>query len=441
MKYKRSELQLLLSNKEREVMNKKINYLLGLVSGAALMVIVWAVFLSDVGGGGNTLRHGNLLSTQSAGFTADDGAATALDFNDVTEKLYHIYRIIDSQFIGEFDLDLAIEMMFAGFVDAAGDPYTLYMDAAAFTMFQENTEGSFVGIGVSIVMDEASNRIMVISPFEGSPAHEAGILSGDKIIRINGQEVFGDGMREAINMMRGEVGTEVVVTVLRDSDNSIHDFPIIRDTIQIETVRGHVIEDEGARIGYIRISQFDRVTFEQFTRVYDRMLQEGIDGLILDVRNNPGGLLSVVNQITNLLVPEGIITYTENVRGERNYVRADARHIEVPLIVLVNGNSASASEVLSGAVRDSGIGEIVGTTTFGKGLVQNVFDMPDGSAVKVTIARFFTPAGICINGEGIVPNYYVEMDSELTNRLSRLAQEDDVQLLEAIRIMHNRIAQ
>jgi len=413
-------------------MNKKINYLLGLVSGVALAALIWAVFMPGIGDDYLTPSGGG-----PAASALKEGGSSG--FDDATAKLYHIFRIIDSEFIGDFDLDLAIEMMFAGFVSAAGDPYTVYMDAAAFSMFQENTDGLFVGIGVSIVWDEASNRIMVISPFEGSPAHEAGILPGDKIIRIDGYEVFGDGMREAINMMRGEAGTEVVVTILRSTDNSTHDFTIVREVIQVETVRGHVIEDDGANIGYIRISQFDRVTHEQFVTVYNRLLEQNIDGLILDIRNNPGGLLSVVNRITNMLVPEGIITYTENVRGERNYVRADAQHIQVPLVVLVNGNSASASEVLSGAVRDSGIGEIVGTTTFGKGLVQNVFDMPDGSAIKVTVARFFTPAGICINGEGIVPNYYVEMPQELTNNLSRLAQEDDIQLLEAIRIMHERI--
>jgi len=413
--------------------SKKINYLLGIVSGVALAVFLWAVFTPGIGDGlGRSAASGPATASDSA-----EGASAS--FEGVAAKLYHIYRIIDSEFIGDFDLDLAIELMFAGFVSAAGDPYTVYMDAVAFGMFQENTDGSFVGIGVSIVWDEASNRIMVISPFEGSPAHEAGILPGDKIIRIDGHEVFGDGMREAINMMRGEAGTEVVVTILRSTDDSIHDFTIVRDVIQNETVRGHMIEDEGRRIGYIRISQFDRVTHEQFVAIYNTLLAQNMEGLILDVRNNPGGLLNVVNRITNMLIPEGIITYTENVRGERNYIRADANHIQVPLVVLVNGNSASASEVLAGAVRDSGIGEIVGTTTFGKGLVQNVFDMPDGSAVKVTVARFFTPAGICINGEGIVPNYYVEMAQELTNSLSRLAQEDDIQLLEAIRIMHERM--
>jgi len=238
--------------------------------------------------------------------------------------------------------------------------------------------------------------------------------------------------------MRGERGTEVTITVLRESEDITLDITITRDIIQVETVRHRVIED--TNIGYLRISQFDRVTYDQFVAAYEDLMNQGIEGLILDVRNNPGGLLDVVNSIADMLVPEGIITFTEDAHGRRVNAYSDARQIEIPLIVLVNGNSASASEILSGAVRDTGVGELLGTTTFGKGLVQNVFPLPCGAAVKVTIARYFTPARICINGEGIVPTHYVEMPVELTNRLSTLEQEYDVQLLEALNLMEELIS-
>lgn len=410
-------------------MGKKINYFLGLVSGVALAVIVWVAY--------GHLIEGRIAvgSPQYGASVAAEGEAS-MDFEAISAKLYHIYRILESEFIGDFDLELAIEMMFAGFVEAAGDPYTRYMDAAAFSNFRQEVDGTFIGIGVSVVVDPADNRIMVIAPFEGSPAEEAGIVPGDKIIRVNDFEVSGDILQEAINMIRGEAGTEVLITILRQSDNTIHEFTIVREVIQVETVRSDILDDN---IGYIRISQFDRVTFDQFSRAYDRLIGEGVEGLIIDVRNNPGGLLAIVNRITNLLVPEGIITFTENAHGARNYVRSDANHIQIPLVVLVNGNSASASEILAGAVRDTGVGELLGTTTFGKGLVQNVFDLPDGSGVKVTIARYFTPAGICIHGEGIVPNHYVEMSTELTNNLSRLSVEEDIQLQEAINLVNEMI--
>ena len=407
-------------------MGKKMNYFMGLISGMALMVIVWLAFVP----------LGNIeIPLRSAPPAAQEDVA-AMDLEGIVNKLNHIYRIIDENYIGEFDVEAAIELLFAGFVIGVGDPYTVYLSSDAFAAFQEETDGSFIGIGVSIVVDNTDNRIMVISPFEGSPAHEAGILPGDKIIRVDGHEVFGDQLREAINMMRGEAGTEVVVTILRESDGAVIDKTIIREVIQTETVRADILD---GNIGYIRISQFDRVTYEQFSRAYERLMGEGVDGLILDVRNNPGGLLTIVNRITDMLVPEGIITFTEDAHGNRDYARSDERQIEIPLIVLVNGNSASASEILSGAVRDTGVGELLGTTTFGKGLVQNVFPLNDGSAVKVTVARYFTPAGICIHGEGIVPNHYVEMPVELTNNLSRLTVEEDIQLTEAINIMNERI--
>jgi len=409
-------------------MSGKLNYFLGLLSGIALMIIAWVAFMPFV----SSIQM-QMPTRSTAPATA---VAVEMDTDAIVQKINQIHQIIDTNFLGEFDLNHAIEMMFAGFVEGAGDPYTIYMDAATFRSFREETEGSFIGIGVSITVDPTDNRILVISPFEGSPAFEAGMLPGDKIIRINGYEVFGDGVNEAIRMMRGEAGTEVVVTVYRESDSTTFDLPITRAVIEVETVRSNILDNN---IGYIRISQFDRVTYDQFVSAYNRLMDENIGGLILDLRNNPGGLLDVVNRITDMLVPEGIITYTEDVHGRRVYVPSDERQIEIPLIVLVNGNSASASEVLSGAVLDTGVGELLGTTTFGKGLVQNVFTLRDGSAVKVTVARYFTPSGISIHGEGITPTHYVEMPVELTNNLMRLSIEEDIQLLEAMSLMNELI--
>ncbi|MCL2574319.1 MAG: S41 family peptidase [Defluviitaleaceae bacterium] len=416
-------------------MSKKANYFLGLLSGMGLMVIAVIAFVLS------PLHPSTLFDGSSAPLRTTPTAAAAaaeLDDTDLMQKLNHIHQIIDTNFIGDFDLELAIEMMFAGFVYGAGDPYTVYMDPTTFAAFREETEGSFIGIGVSITVDATDNRMLIISPFEGSPAFEAGLLPGDKIVRINGYEVFGDGMNEAIRMMRGEAGTEVVVTIYRESSGETFDVPIIRAVIEVETVRSNILDNN---IGYIRISQFDRVTYEQFANAYERLMGQNIEGLIIDLRNNPGGLLDVVNNITNMLIPEGIITYTEDAQGRRVYFPSDANYIDIPLVVLVNGNSASASEVLSGAVMDTGVGELLGTTTFGKGLVQNIFPLRDGSAVKVTVQRYFTPSGRSIHGEGITPNHYVEMDVELTNNLMRISQEEDVQLQEAIRVIGGMIGQ
>ena len=412
-------------------MGNKANYFLGLLSGLALMIVAWVVVSLMPFNGSPMLSFDGVSPAPAA------AAAAELDAADIIQKLNHIHQIIENNFIGDFDLELAIEMMFAGFVYGAGDPYTVYMDEATFASFREETEGSFIGIGVSITVDITDNRILIISPFEGSPAFEAGLLPGDKIVRINGYEVFGDGISEAIRMMRGEVGTEVVVTIFRESNGTTFDVPIIRDVIEVETVRSTVLN---GNIGYIRISQFDRVTHSQFVDAYERLMEQKIDGLILDLRNNPGGLLNVVIDITDMLIPEGIITFTEDAQGRRVYAHSSGdQQIEIPLIVLVNGNSASASEVLSGAVMDTGVGELLGTTTFGKGLVQNIFPLRDGSAVKVTVQRYFTPAGTSIHGTGITPTHYVEMDVELTNNLMRISPEEDVQLQEALRIIGDMI--
>lgn len=404
-------------------MDKKMNFVLGMLSGIVLAVILWVV-----------------ITPISNAFESPVAAspATAIDGEEIIQKLTHMHQIIESQYIGDFDLDLAIEMMFAGFVYAAGDPYTVYMHEESFTRFSENTAGEFVGIGVSITTDIEDNRITVIAPFEGSPAFNAGIVPGDKIIRVDGTEVFGsDAMNDAIRMMRGVENTEVVVTIFRPSDNTTFDVPIIRGIITVETVQANMLDDG---IGYIRITQFDANTYNRFAAEIANLQQQGMQGLIIDVRNNPGGLLHVVNQITNMLIPQGIVTYTEFADGRRQYSNSDENYLGIPLAVLVNGNSASASEILSGAVLDTGMGAIVGTTTFGKGLVQNIFPLNDGSAIKVTVARYYTPSGISIQGEGVAPTHYIEMERELTNNLSRLTVEEDIQLQEAINIVTEKLS-
>jgi carboxyl-terminal processing protease len=188
-------------------------------------------------------------------------------------------------------------------------------------------------------------------------------------------------------------------------------------------------------IGYIRIEGFERVTLGQFIDAFEDLQSQQMRGLIIDVRNNPGGLLDVVTQISNILLPQGVITYTEDKNGQRKFYNSDERHANLPLVVLVNENSASASEVLSGAVRDLAGGALVGTRTFGKGIVQNLYPLPDGSAVKITVAKYYTPGGVCIQGEGLIPDYVVEIAPELSLRAGSLELEEDEQLQKAIEVM------
>jgi carboxyl-terminal processing protease len=278
----------------------------------------------------------------------------------------------------------------------------------------------------------------VITPFEGFPGAKAGIIPGDRIIRVDGNDVSGDTYEEAVAMLKGPPGTSVNVTLYREGECTF-EIAIIREQIDIPTV-SHRMLDDG--VGYIRITNFDRVTYNQFVTAYEDLKSQNMQGLIIDLRNNPGGLLNIVTDMTNLLVPEGYIVYTEDRNGIREYIFSDAeRHIEIPLALIVNGNSASASEVMAGAVKDMGVGSLVGTQTFGKGLVQNLFDLSDGTALKITIAKYYTPSGVCIHGEGITPCYIVDMPNELTTRLSALSLEEDPQLQKAIDVILRKIGE
>ena len=348
------------------------------------------------------------------------------------QKIGEIMHVLDRYFVSELDREAMKEGMFTGLVYGVGDPYTTYMSRETLTAFFERSSGEYAGIGVVVATDPEDNRIQVRSVFPGSPGERAGLLIGDKIIRVNGFNVNGRAQEDAVSMIKGEPGTIVELTIFRELNRETFDVTVVRDRISVPTI-SHEMLEEG--LGYIRISGFDEVTYGQFMTALNDLRQQDLRGLIIDVRNNPGGLLHTVVAITNELIPEGIIVYTEDKAGNREYAYSNSNHLDVPLVILVNEHSASASEVLSGAVRDSGTGRLVGTQTFGKGLVQSLIRLTDGSGLKVTTAKYFTPSGICINGEGLTPDYVVEMDNEKTVNLANLPRYEDIQLQKAIEVI------
>jgi carboxyl-terminal processing protease len=236
-------------------------------------------------------------------------------------------------------------------------------------------------------------------------------------------------------MTKGAPGTIVTITVYRPSDKASFDISIVREKIDIPTVSSKMVGDG---FGYIRITAFDRVTYDQFKSAYDDMGEKGAKGLIIDLRNNPGGLLDTVAKITDILVPKGILVYTEDKNGNKEYTYSDENAVKVPLAILVNANSASASEVLSGAVKDLKAGVLVGEKTFGKGIVQNLYPLSDGSAVKVTVAKYYTPSGVCIQGDGIEPDYPVALPNGPAAGLSGLEESEDTQLQKAIQVLEEK---
>lgn len=348
------------------------------------------------------------------------------------EKVQKIQEYIDTFYVDPYEKDDLIENMYAGYVSGLDDPYSTYLTQQSYTKFIESASGEYAGIGAVVSVDTTDNKVVVVSPFKGSPAEKAGLEPGDKILKVNNVDVYGDALEEATSVLKGKVGTDVNVTVLKKISGETVELTITRDNIIMESVDHKMLDDN---IGYISLSGFESNTDDQFNEAYDEILNNNAQGLIIDVRNNPGGLLNVVENIADRLVPEGTIVYTEDKEGTKSYAKSDAEEIEIPLVILINGNSASASEVLSGAVQDWGKGTLVGEQSFGKGLVQRVFQLPDGSAVKLTVAKYYTPNGVCIQGVGLTPDVYVEMDDELTARVATLTYEEDVQLQKAVEVI------
>lgn len=353
----------------------------------------------------------------------------------VSEKISTIATILDKKYVDEIDMDKLEEGIYDGMVKAIGDPYTDYMTADEFAQFMEDSEGEFCGIGVEVMADGTDGSIRVISPIVGTPAEKAGILPDDRIIKVNDTDVSASLIDKAIDLIKGEEGTSVNVTIYRESTKETKSLDIVREKINVQTVESKIVDDN---IGYIRITSFKENTYDQFKEQYDSLKSQNIKGLVIDVRNNPGGNLNVVEEITDMLIPEGVLVYTIDKEGNREDYTSDANCIDIPLCILVNGNSASASEVLSGAVQDTGTGKLVGTQTFGKGLVQGLYPLTDGSGLKITIQKYYTPKGVCIQGTGITPDYVVELPEELQYQLT-IDEKDDTQLHKAIEVINEQL--
>ena len=355
------------------------------------------------------------------------------------EKVSEIFNLVTRYSIMPYDRSLMIENMYRGLVAGIGDPYSQYFDIDARQAFTIRTEGTFVGVGIQVIMDPVDRVLIIVRVFRDAPARAAGLQPDDRIIAVDGIDVIGRAQDEIMSMIRGEAGTDVTIEIFRPDENKRFEVTITRAQIIVPTVYHELIETPGGRTGYIRIEAFERPTLQQFDTALRDLTSQEICSLIIDVRNNPGGLMEVVTRITNTLVPQGIITFTEDVNGRRQYHRSNATYLGLPLVVLINGRSASASEVLAGAVLDHGTGTLVGEQTFGKGSVQNLFDISDGTAVKLTIAKYFTPNGTSIHGVGLPPCFPVEMEESLSRRIGDdLPIEEDVQLQIALRVLEHK---
>lgn len=329
---------------------------------------------------------------------------------NTNEKLEKIQDILDKNFYFDQDEQAKQDGLIKGYMEALDDPYSVYYTKEEYAKFMEDTDGEYVGVGIQVSQSVDTNIITIVKVFEG-PAKEAGIEAADVITKVDGIDVSDMELDNVVDMIRGEEGTNVTITVYRSSDSKDHDYTMPRKKVENPTVEYKMLSDN---IGYISVSSFYEVTAVQFIDAVGKLNSEGMEGLVVDLRDNGGGLLDIAVEMLDFMLPAGKIVYTEDKDGNviDSFNSTDDQQFTKPLAVLVNGYSASASEIFAGAIKDYGIGTLVGTNTYGKGIVQRMFPLDDGSAIKVTISKYFTPNGNDIHKVGIKPDVEIELDTQ-----------------------------
>lgn len=323
----------------------------------------------------------------------------------------------------------------AGFAYASGDNYTGYLYGDTAKEYLEDSTGAYDGIGVSITADEEDNTIEIVSVMQGTPAEAAGLKVGDKILKIDGAQYNGEQIDEASRVMRGLDGTTVEIEVRRASTDVVETMTVERKHIETDSVTSKMLD---GNIGYIAISQFIDKTDDDFKAEFDALKAEGMTSLVLDLRNNPGGYVESAVAIASNFVESGkTVAYTLNKAGDRVDYTAEGDTTEIPIAILINGNSASASELLTGCLKDYGLAYVIGEQSFGKGIVQSVYTFSNESVLSVTTDRYYTPNGVCIHGSGISPDEVIPMDEEKYARINSLTIDEDEQLLAAMNHLKN----
>lgn len=360
-------------------------------------------------------------------------SATAPEEKFVTEfftsKMELLENLIEWYYMDKTTADALQTGAYKGMLEALGDPYSCYYTAEEYSALMESSNGVYCGIGSTVQQNVNTLIMTIVKPFVGGPAYEAGMLPGDIIYKVDGKDVTGMDINSVVAMMKGEEGTKVTVTVVREGVDDPIDMEIIRRMVEVPTIEHEMLENN---IGYIQITEFDEVTVDQFKKAIKGLRADGMQALVIDLRDNGGGLLASVVDMLDYMLPKGMIVYTEDKYGAREEYRStDDDVFELPLAVLINGNSASASEIFAAAIQDYRLGTLVGTTSFGKGIVQSVFPLSDGTAVKLTVSKYYTPNGRSIHGIGVTPDLEVELLDELKKKVV-IEHDEDNQLQAAI---------
>lgn len=399
---------------------------------AFFCVILLGYFTKDSSGKSGGSDDGNLYG----GLESLLGGGSDVLTEEEIDKIKTIQTYIDSYSYYDQDREKFIDGMYSSLMTSLNDDYAAYYDEETYTSLMQSSSGTYSGIGCVVTQNMENGQVIVVQPYEGAPAYEAGLAIGDIILKINDIEVTGMDLNEAVSYIKGEEGTTVNITYLRGGqENTVE---VERRTIEIPTIEYEMLEDS---TGYIKISDFDEITVEQFNSALEELMAEGAKGFIFDVRSNPGGLYDAVVDMLDTLLPEGTLVYTEDKYGNRQTETSDAKSIDMPMAVLINGDSASASEIFAGALKDYDAAEIIGTKSFGKGIVQSVVPLGDGTGIKFTIASYFTPKGVCIHGVGIEPDQTVQLpeDENAYDDNGYLKKEYDTQLKAAMEYIKGQI--
>ena len=346
-------------------------------------------------------------------------------------KLELLEQLVDESYSGDIDMDDLQEGLYRGYIDGLGDKYSVYYDEDETKALMQSTSGEFGGIGALFSQDKDTKVITFLKVYEGSGAEEAGFKVDDILYKVDGKDISGEDLSEVVSKIRGDEGTTVELTVLRGDDGEEYTATVTRKIVQTDTVYHEMKED---KIGYIQVTEFDDVTTDQYKEALEDLENQGMKGLVVDLRNNPGGNVDTVTDMLDLMLPEGTTLSIKDKQGKESVYESDDEHqFTKPLVVLVNENSASASEIFSGAIQTFGTGEVVGTTTYGKGVVQQIFDLKDGTSVKLTIAEYLIAGQFGINGKGVTPDVEVQYEKDAQN------SDRDNQLEKALEEVKNKL--
>lgn len=408
--------------------NRKSNF----GKGIAVGVLITLLFVLVVAGGAFLSFSLVKMNKSTAAEGAEDDKKTVSQ-KDVEKKAGEIEDLIEQYYYEDVDENAMIEGIYGGMVDGLGDQYSTYFTEEEYASFNESTTGVYYGIGAVLTQNLNTKIVTILHVYPGTPAEEAGVRDGDVIAKVG--DIEGDSMElsELVSHIKGEEGTKVHLELIRAGEKDHIELDVERRQIEVPTVQYQMLEGE---VGLVQITEFSSSTTEQFSEAVKELQSQGMKSMIVDLRDNPGGVLQSVCAILDEILPEGMLVYTEDKYGSRSEFKSDEKCMNLPMAVLINENSASASEIFAGAIKDYEYGTLIGTTTFGKGIVQTIIPMQDGSAVKVTTAKYFTPKGNYIHEVGIEPD--IELEYEYQGEDETYNPLHDNQVLKALEVLQNK---